>query len=101
MGTCTFNLEELPVEADGTFVYSLLVRRLNINDSSLRLAQSMGLVPEPIVTDEGERYEVRRISGQFDTSTSVTGIAILIDCGNQYFFTSPFENAWSAEWQSE
>ena len=81
LGTCTITLEEIAIEANGTFTYS-----------------------QELPGSSGESTEVNRISGKFENATTLTGII-----GNARLCGSTMsipldderkEEAWSAKWKS-
>jgi hypothetical protein len=98
--TCTFTLEEIAVETDGTFIYSTLIAADKfLNKEDLDFAVAMGIGPEIIKTDSGDVIETHHISGDFDSATTLKGSFKILKCEDRVYLTSEKEgNPWSAEW---
>ncbi len=77
-GTCTITLNEIPVEADGTFAYERQVT----GNNSLTFVQS--------------------ISGKFDSPTTLTGTYTVEVCEDNISITFGQDvPTWSATWQNQ
>jgi photosystem II stability/assembly factor-like uncharacterized protein len=101
-GRCAIEVEEVPVEADGTFVYVSLIKEDNYWPGADRAGlKAENLWPTPVMTDEGPMVEAVHINGKFDSVTLLTGTFKILVCGNTQFLPAEGKGVetWSAEWK--
>ena len=99
-GTCTITVDEVKVEADGTFIISESVK---VTDDMRSLIDffSVAGIPTPAVTpsNSGDTIESKHIDGKFNSATSLVGTYTIVTCGSQFGGSSGETPTWSAEWK--
>jgi hypothetical protein len=100
-GTCNIKAEkEIPIEANGTFLFVQSIEANKIDKNLLGLAQAMGNAPEVTKTPSGDMIDLQRIEGKFDSDTTLTGSFKLHACGDNFTFSSEPSSPWKAAWKS-
>jgi photosystem II stability/assembly factor-like uncharacterized protein len=98
LSKCVIELERIDVEADGTFVYTTLIKEEDYWPGADRSGETW---PTPVMTGNGPMVESIRISGEFESPTTLTGTFRILACGNQQYLWVEGQGTetWSAEWK--
>ncbi|MFN8490885.1 MAG: hypothetical protein U0350_25050 [Caldilineaceae bacterium] len=86
------------IKPDGTFMDTAFIKDINVPETTKSFMKDNNLWPTPVQTGAGEMFEMARISGKFESPTTLTGDYKILICQDQ--FTTPAEEgAWQAEWK--
>jgi photosystem II stability/assembly factor-like uncharacterized protein len=102
-GRCTVEVNEIPAQADGSFIYTTLIKEDNYWPGADRASlRAKNVWPTPVVTDDGPMVEAIRIGGMLNTPTTLSGTFKILVCGNTQILPAEGKGveAWSATWKS-
>lgn len=99
-GSCTVSIDEIAVETDGSFVIAEIVGLSSVSDF-LALADALGIpTPAATQTSSGQVIDGHRISGKFDSPTTLTGVFLFQTCEGQIDLPAT-TGAWDADWKGQ
>ena len=74
-GRCTVEVKEIPAQADGSFMYTALIKEDNYWPGADRASlRAKNVWPTPVVTGDGPMVEAVRINGKLNTPTALSEI---------------------------
>lgn len=99
-GSCTISVDEITVETDGTFVIAEIVDLSSVSNF-LALADALGIpTPAATQTSSGKVIDGHRISGKFDSPTTLTGAFLFQTCEGQIDLPAT-TGTWDADWKGQ
>lgn len=95
---CKIKVDEIVIQQDNTFVFSQLDPLTNVAEKEKEFIKANSKVTI-VQTDKGEEFEVLRITGKFDSSTSLSGDINLLSCLHN-IYANGMKTTWNAEWKN-
>lgn len=97
---CLFNIEEIAIEDDNTFVFTNLIAPTEINPVAVSIMTNISGEPEIIKTDTGDMIVLQRIIGKFEGADTLTGTGKIWMCEGTAVEGLNEGIEWNAEWKT-
>jgi len=95
---CKIIVDDLTIEQDNTFIFSQFDPLSDLTQKEKEFLKTNSQVTV-VATDKGEEFEILRITGEFDSDTSLSGDINLLSCLGKVY-ASGMKTTWNAEWKN-